>query len=91
MWHADYGFLNARLAAHYGIRGVKGRELRRVKLPDRQRLAVVLRHLEERANPEIAEIMGLSVEAVESLLSRGRRALKAGLAAQAEGLGYKDE
>lgn len=30
---ADYTFLNERLAAHYGISGVTGSELRRVKLP----------------------------------------------------------
>ncbi|MHA3977627.1 RNA polymerase sigma factor [Halovulum sp. GXIMD14794] len=45
-------------------------------LPERQRLAVVLRHLEERPNPEIAEIMGLTVDAVESLQARGRRRLR---------------
>ncbi|HMQ91942.1 MAG TPA: RNA polymerase sigma factor [Amaricoccus sp.] len=57
-------------------------------LPDRQRLAVVLRHLDERPNPEIAEILGTSVEAVESLVARGRRALIARLAPRAEDLGY---
>lgn len=45
-------------------------------LPDRQRVAIHLRHFEERSNPEIAEAMALSVEAVESLLARGRRALR---------------
>ncbi len=49
-------------------------------LPARQRSAVILRHLEERANPEIAEILETSVEAVESLLKRGRQALAARLA-----------
>lgn len=44
-------------------------------LPERQRLAVVLRHFEERSNPEIAEILETSVEAVESLLVRARREL----------------
>lgn len=56
-------------------------------LPERQRLAITLRHMEECSNPEIAEIMELSVEAVESLLSRGRRALKAALAPQRAALG----
>jgi len=59
-------------------------------LPDRQRLAVVLRHLEERPNPEIAEIMDISVEAVESLISRGKRALAHALAPKQDILGYKD-
>ncbi len=50
-------------------------------LPDRQRVAVALRHFEERSNPEIAAAMGASVEAVESLLARGHRTLAAALAA----------
>lgn len=45
------------------------------KLPERQRLAVSLRHLQELANPEIAEIMDISIEAVESLVARGKRQL----------------
>lgn len=49
-------------------------------LPERQRAAIVLRHFEERSNPEIADALEVSVEAVESLLARGRRALKARLA-----------
>lgn len=49
------------------------------ELPERQRAAIVLRHFEERSNPEIAEALDVSVEAVESLLARGRRALKAAL------------
>lgn len=44
-------------------------------LPERQRAAVTLRHFEDLGNPEIGDILGVSVEAVESLLSRGRRAL----------------
>jgi len=43
-------------------------------LPERQRVAIVLRHFEERGNAEIAAILDVSVEAVESLLARGRRA-----------------
>jgi hypothetical protein len=31
---SDYTFLNGRLAEHYGIEGVRGREMRRVELPD---------------------------------------------------------
>ncbi len=49
------------------------------ELPDRQRLAIVLRHFDERPNPEIAGILGVSIEAVESLLARGRRDLAARL------------
>ena len=60
-------------------------------LPERQRQAVVLRHIEGLANPEIATIMEISVEAVESLTSRGKRALSAALAGRQEELGYVDE
>lgn len=59
-------------------------------LPDRQRLAVVLRHFEERSNPEIAEILDTSVEAVESLLGRARRELAARLSPRREELGFSD-
>lgn len=48
-------------------------------LPERQRLAIVLRHFEERSNPEIAAVLDTSVEAVESLLARARRELAARL------------
>lgn len=60
------------------------------ELPERQRLAIVLRHIEERGNPEIAETLGVSVEAVESLLARGRRALAARLAPRREELELDD-
>lgn len=60
------------------------------ELPERQRLAIVLRHIEERGNPEIAEILGVSVEAVESLLARGRRTLAALLAPRREELELED-
>jgi len=59
-------------------------------LPERQRLAVVLRHLEERSNPEIAAILDASVEAVESLLARARRDLAARLAPRRAELGFTD-
>lgn len=60
------------------------------RLPDRQRLAVVLRHLEERGNPEIAAVLDTSVEAVESLLARARRALAADLGDRRQELGFTD-
>ncbi len=58
-------------------------------LPERQRLAVSLRHVEGLANPEIAEILEVSVEAVESLTARGKRALARALAPRREELGYE--
>ena len=48
-------------------------------LPERQRLALTLFHYEGASQNETAEIMGISAEAVESLLARARRALKAAL------------
>lgn len=61
-----------------------------MRLPERQRQAVVLRHLEELSNPEIAAIMEITVEAVESLTARGKRALAAALAGRRAELGYSD-
>ena len=60
------------------------------ELPERQRQAVVLRHMEELSNPEIAGIMEISTEAVESLTARGKRALAAILAGRRDELGYQD-
>ena len=60
-------------------------------MPDRQAQAVALRHLEELGNPEIAMIMEITVEAVESLTARGKRALAAILAGRKAELGYEDD
>jgi RNA polymerase sigma factor (sigma-70 family) len=60
------------------------------ELPERQRVAIVLRHIEERGNPEIAAALDVSVEAVESLLARGRRALSARLAPRRKELELDD-
>ena len=45
-------------------------------LPDRQRAALVLAHYHGKSNPEIAELMEISIDAVESLLARARRQLR---------------
>ena len=58
-------------------------------LPARQRQAVVLRHIEGLSNPEIAVVMGLGVEAVESLTARGKRALATLLSGRRDALGYE--
>ena len=55
------------------------------RLPDRQREAIVLCHYQDLSNIEAAELMGISVEALESLLSRGRRALRLALAGHRPG------
>ncbi len=62
-----------------------------MQLPERQRQAVVLRHIEELANPDIAGIMDISVEAVESLTARGKRTLAKILAERRDELGYADD
>ena len=56
------------------------------QLPERQRDAINLVHFQERTNIAAAETLEISVEALESLLARGRRALKAALADVAEDL-----
>ena len=59
------------------------------ELPDRQREAVMLRHLVGLGNPEIGAEMDISVEAVESLLARGKRRLTALLIGQRDELGLE--
>ena len=61
------------------------------QLSDRQRLAVVLRHLQDLPNPRIAEVMEISVEAVESLTARGKRTLTRLLQDRKGELGYEDD
>jgi RNA polymerase sigma-70 factor (ECF subfamily) len=55
-------------------------------LPERQRIALSLFHLEDMSQREVAERMGISEDALESLLARGRRSLKAQLADEWRGL-----
>jgi RNA polymerase sigma factor (sigma-70 family) len=61
------------------------------QLPERQKQAVVLRHLDELSNPEIAKIMDVGVGAVENLIARGKRALANVLAKRKDELGYSDD
>ncbi|GAA0285547.1 RNA polymerase sigma factor [Rhodovulum strictum] len=60
-------------------------------LPERQRQAVILRHIEGLSNPEIAGIMEIGIEAVESLTARGKRALALALAGRRSELGFEDD
>lgn len=62
-------------------------------LPERQRLALELVHFQDMSNIEAADIMEVSVEAMESLLARGRRKLKSILLDQAGDLmdSYRDD
>ncbi len=55
-------------------------------LPERQRAAIVLCHFEDMSQAEAASVLEVSVEALESLLARGRRALHARLAGVARDL-----
>jgi RNA polymerase sigma-70 factor, ECF subfamily len=56
------------------------------QLPDRQREAIVLCHYQELGNIEAAAVLDVTVEALESLLSRGRRRLRQLLASEAQDL-----
>lgn len=49
------------------------------RLPERQRVALTLFHFEGRSQSEVAGLLGISEDAVESLLARARRALKVAL------------
>lgn len=60
-------------------------------LPERQAQAVALRHLEGLSNPEIGEILGCEVRAVESLIARGKRGLIAALGPRKAELGFDDD
>lgn len=67
------GLTSAELGKRVGV-ALRG-------LPDRQRLALTLFHYEGLSQIEVGRALGVSDEAVESLLSRARRALKAELQA----------
>lgn len=61
------------------------------QLPERQRQTMVLRHIEGHANPEIAKMLGISVDAVESLIARGKRRLAVDLGTKREELGFEND
>ncbi|MGN6207820.1 RNA polymerase sigma factor [Asticcacaulis sp.] len=46
------------------------------QLPERQRTAITLNYFQEMSNIEAAAVMGVSIEALESLLARARRTLR---------------
>ena len=56
------------------------------KLPERQKLAITLVYFGGMSNIAAASVMEVSVDAIESLLTRGRRALKETLADDWRGL-----
>jgi RNA polymerase sigma-70 factor (ECF subfamily) len=51
------------------------------ELPERQRAAISLVHYQGMSNAEAAEVLGVKLRALESLLARGRRLLRELLAA----------
>jgi RNA polymerase sigma-70 factor, ECF subfamily len=56
-------------------------------LPERQREAILLVHYQDLSGAEAAKALGISIEALESLLARGRRTLRAQVA-RAQGVTY---
>jgi RNA polymerase sigma-70 factor, ECF subfamily len=58
------------------------------KLPFNQRAAIVMREVEDRSYAEIAEVLGVTVPAVEALLFRARDSLRARRSAIAGTLGF---
>ncbi|MGB0507554.1 MAG: sigma-70 family RNA polymerase sigma factor [Pikeienuella sp.] len=54
-------------------------------LPERQRIAITLRHFDGQSNPDISAHLGVSIEAVESLLARGRKAMTAAIEQEMKG------
>ena len=60
-------------------------------LPERQRLAIVLSQIEGLAQAEVAQVMGCGIEAVESLVARGKKGLAAALGPQRGALGFGGE
>ena len=55
------------------------------KLPDRQRAAIVLTYSEGLSNAEVADTLGTTVSAVETLLVRGKQNLRRALGGLIEG------
>jgi mono/diheme cytochrome c family protein len=70
---ADYTFLNERLAAFYGVPGVKGEEMRRVQLAPESHRAGVLTHaslLISTSNPNRTSPVKRGLFVLENLLGR---------------------
>ncbi len=61
---------------HFDSLRAKQIEAGMMQLPERQRTALVMCHYQGLSNKEAADILEVSVDALESLLSRARRKLK---------------
>lgn len=69
-----------QLASSQAVSGIKAHIS---ALPDRQKVALTLSALEGLGNKEAAEIMDISIHALEGLLGRARRTLRHALSAEA--------
>jgi len=63
LWTADYSYVNARLARHYGLPGVTGADFRRVTWPDSRRAGIL---------GQAGILMSLSMPSRTSPTQRGR-------------------
>lgn len=61
------------------------------QLPERQKMAITLRHIKGFSNPEIAEVLNNSVEATESLIARAKKNLAITLNPKRHTLGFKND
>ena len=61
---------------HAGTVATRRIDLALASLPERQRTAIIMCHYQGLSNREAANILDVSVDALESLLSRGRRTLR---------------
>lgn len=83
--HNENDYLNASTFEHPGI-DLEKKEAAKIlyttinTLPDNQKTAFILSKIDGLSNPEIGEIMELSVSAVESLIFRAKGSLKEKLA-----------
>jgi RNA polymerase sigma factor (sigma-70 family) len=75
---SEVEFMEELAVAPPGSEGPSAEDLRRAfsQLPPNQRAALVMRELEGRSYAEIAEVIGISISALETLLFRARRALR---------------
>ncbi len=78
---------NQRTDADLDVRAATGRIDHAIaRLPERQKLALTLVYFEGMSNISAASVMEISVDAIESLLTRGRRTLRESLAEDWRGL-----
>ncbi|WNM18182.1 RNA polymerase sigma factor [Flavobacterium capsici] len=83
--HNENEYLNASTFEHSGI-DLEKKEAAKIlyttinTLPDNQKTAFILSKIDGLSNPEIGEIMELSISAVESLIFRAKGSLKEKLA-----------